>query len=105
MNTKEIATQVQIKEYKEPDQHIIINGQQGTVPGQEHTIFVCPRCGDILIDVPQEIPEVYRGTIIPKLDLTGAPIYCPNCGQKLDYDVASVIEGEILEVREEEIIW
>ena len=103
MNTKEIATQVNMSRTRESDQRIIINGQEGTIPGQIHTIFVCPRCGDILIDLPEDIPDVYKGTIIHKLDFTDAPIYCPHCGQKLDYDIASVIEGEILEVKDEEI--
>lgn len=103
MNTKKIATQVQIDKTKEPDQHVIINGQTGTIPGQVHTIFVCPCCRDILIDISRDIPDVYKGTVISELNFDDAPIYCPHCGQKLDYDVASVIEGEIIEVRDEEI--
>lgn len=83
-------------------QRMIVNNQVHDVPGQPYSTFVCPTCGYSLVELQGQIPETKMAEAISSLTPDFRRFsYCPGCGEKLDYDICSVIDGEILEERTE----
>lgn len=91
MNEKEIPQLVQIKTISKQGQ-MIINGQ---VIQQNTSVLVCPCCGNIIYDFGREVDgiSIRRISTEQSESLYKIAHYCPQCGQKLQYE-HEVIEGE-----------
>ena len=93
-----ISKQVKHEVKQSPDQQMIINGQVAVVSGQPYSTFVCPTCGRILFQLQYEIPATQLAEAVSSLMPDFRNIsFCPSCGEKLDYDICSVIDGIVLE--------
>lgn len=101
MRLREIKEQITFTTIEEPAQRVVINGQLAEMPGQRHTVIVCPICGNVLVDLQQEIPAYAIHEIIERY-ISRKPRFCDQCGQKLDWDIGAIVEGSILEERNQE---
>lgn len=95
-----ISKQVKHEVRQSPAQQLVIDDRVTVIPGQPYSVFVCPTCGRILFQLQEEIPATqladYISTLMPNFRNIS---FCPSCGEKLDYDICSVIDGIILEDR------
>lgn len=87
VNEKEISKTVRIKSMDNPNQRVVINGEEF----QSKTFVLhCPSCGRVVhfFDNPGvTIVDVIKTCNEGKDKLLDIVTYCPKCGQKLNYDV------------------
>ncbi len=84
-------------------QQVIINGQIMEIPPQPYSTFACPFCGRTLLQLQEEIPFQKMGETVQesKDKLSEEYPFCPDCGEKLDWDICSIIDVEPIEVKTE----
>ena len=83
-------------------QQVVINNQFMEMPGQPYSVFVCPSCGNVLLQLQGEIPATKISEAMRNLmpDFRRFS-FCPGCGEKLGYDVYEAIDGIVIEERTE----
>ena len=97
---REIPTLIGIKQTKNPNQQVIINGIP--VESSIHVIH-CPHCGLVLFNFDH--PGMTKQNIISwciqnKQVLGENNKYCPKCGNRIRFYTEEPIEAEIVEVVE-----
>lgn len=86
---------VKIVETEVVTQQVFVNNEIKNVTAKAFAM-VCPSCGRVIQNFQPGVPKyVCIQSILPhKDDLTKHFRYCPECGQKLNYEFA-LIEGEV----------
>lgn len=91
----EISKIVKLVPIKEAIQSVIINGVKQDITQVCFTIC-CPECGRAIYKFPPDEDKLTCVTMIMqnKEDLTKHFQYCPECGQKLNYNF-DIFKGDV----------
>lgn len=99
---KEIPVLVRIKEVKDTNQQIIVNG----VPQPIKSYLIhCPKCGRVIYNLNEPGTTMFLATRVctaNQKQLGEIATYCPKCGQKLKYDFGEPIDADMTEEEPQE---
>jgi len=92
---KEIQKRVGVVIKEGSTRLMLVNNQQQLF----HTYYLhCPDCGRVVYSIdssPLNLAESVKSLVPQMLE---SATYCPKCGQKLEYIVPDIIDGEYIEL-------
>jgi len=94
---KEIAKRVSVATMENPGQRVLINGVESNF---KQYVLHCSECGRVVysFDNPAlHISDVIKVANDNMKQLLDIATYCPKCGQKLDYALPGIVDGEYQE--------